>query len=140
MASLPRSLPARLAALLVCTALACQAGAQRGKPPMLTALIEDNGRSLTLHPGQALRIVLHENATSGYRWELEHVDADVIELAAEQGDYANPAVGAGGNAEFLFRSKRPGSGKIVLKHWRSWEGEASTVGRFCLDIKVEAGQ
>lgn len=126
------------AGLALCAGPGCQAGASGTKPPMLSVANGDNGRRLTLHPGEALRVVLHENAASGYRWELAHLDTDVIELAAASADYANPALGSGGDVEFVFRSKQPGEGRIVLRHWRPWEGEASTVGRFCLAIKVEA--
>ena len=126
------------AGLALSTVLACQAVPPGVNPPMLTVVNEDNGGSLTLGPGQALRIVLRESATAGYRWELEHADPALIELVSTEANYADPAVGSGGNAAFVFRSRQPGEGKLVLKHRRRWEGESSTVSRFCLGIKVEA--
>jgi predicted secreted protein len=130
------SLAVLAAGLALAAGPACQADMRETTPPMPTVVKADAGRSFTLRPGQSLRVVLAENATTGYRWELERLDTETVELLRAGADYADPALGTGGNAVFVFRARRPGEARIVLKHWRPWEGEASTAGRFSIGIQV----
>ncbi|NTV01839.1 MAG: protease inhibitor I42 family protein [Chlorobiaceae bacterium] len=108
-------------------------------PAMLHQLDEsDNGRTVALRTGEKMRITLPENATTGYRWELERWDREVVGLVAEEPKYpSGQAVGSGGHVEFIFLGRKPGSGKIALKEWRPWEGEASVIARFHLHVDVQ---
>ena len=96
-----------------------------------------NGRTVTLRTTESLRITLPENATTGYRWEPERWDRELVGLVAEAPHYSSgPLVGSGGHVEFQFQARKPGSGDIALKEWRSWEGEASVIARYRLHVEV----
>ena len=106
-------------------------------PKIMLLLVEkDNDRTLAIHPGETVQISLPENATTGYRWEIERYDEDLIKLLAAEPCYTDNAVGSGGVVAFTFQGKNPGSGEIVLKHWRSWEGESSVIARFRIRLNV----
>lgn len=104
--------------------------------PMLLLKEADNGKSVDLRVGEAFAIELPENATTGYRWEVDHRDEALIEAVANEAHYSGKAVGSGGEVTFVFKGIRVGSGEISLKQWRRWEGDSSVVGRFRLRVNV----
>ena len=104
----------------------------------MVSLVEtDNGRTIDVHPGETVQVTLPENATTGYRWAIDHYDQDSIEAVSAEPHYPAKAVGAGREVAFSFRAKKSGTGEIVLKHWRQWEGDASVTDRFRLRLHVQ---
>ena len=103
---------------------------------MLLLVEKDNDRTADIHLGESIQISLPENATTGYRWEIDHYDEDLIKLLATEPCYTDNAVGSGGIIAFIFQGKKIGVAEIALKHWRSWEGEASVVARFHIRLNV----
>ena len=86
--------------------------------------------------GETVRVSLAENATTGYRWAIDRYDEEFIKVLATEPRYAADAVGSGGEIEFVFQGKKIGIGEIVLKHWRSWEGDSSVTARFRIRLHV----
>jgi inhibitor of cysteine peptidase len=104
---------------------------------MLSLTENDNGRSVELRAGDTVRIGLPENATTGFRWAIDRYDEGLVEPVESEPHYAAGAVGSGGTSTFTFRGKKGGSGEIVLKHWRHWEGDASVTSRFRVRVSVK---
>ncbi len=103
----------------------------------MTRLVEtDNNRTIDLPVGETLQITLPENATTGFRWAIESSDSDIVEALGSEPHYAGKAIGSGGEVAFTFRTKKAGSGEIVLKQWRQWEGDSSIVSRFRVRVNV----
>jgi inhibitor of cysteine peptidase len=96
----------------------------------------DNNRTISIRTGEKLRITLPENATTGFRWEIERCDRELVGVVAEEPRYHSGKVGSGGHVEFVFQGRSVGVCEIVLKHWRSWEGEASVIARYHLHVNV----
>ncbi|MCX7900281.1 MAG: protease inhibitor I42 family protein [Methylocystis sp.] len=96
----------------------------------------DNGRTVDVRPDQTIRITLHENATTGYRWAVDSYDGNILEAPSISPHYEAGAIGSGGEVALTFKAKAPGAGEIVLKHWRQWEGEASVTKRFRVVVNV----
>ena len=109
---------------------------EKAPQTMLLLVEKDNDRTVDIHPGGTIQISLPENATTGYRWEIDRYDEDTIKLLATEPCYTANAVGSGGVVAFTFQGKKTGSGEIALKHWRSWEGDASVIGRFHIRLTV----
>lgn len=107
---------------------------------MMVIVDKDNGRTVALPLGSSVKIVLPENATTGYRWTVDRYDDALIEEVSTESHYASNALGSGGNVSFVFRVRKAGSGKIALKEWRSWEGDASVANRFCVTLHIAPGQ
>jgi inhibitor of cysteine peptidase len=106
------------------------------RPTMLLIGESDNGRTLDIGLGESVRVSLPENATTGYRWTIDRYDESVIEAIASETGYPARALGSGGEVAFIFKGKRIGTGEIVLKHWRHWEGESSVTARFQVRLNV----
>jgi inhibitor of cysteine peptidase len=110
--------------------------------PVWTLTISDTGKSIEAHVGDEIEIELPENATTGYRWRVEHAERlSQVEIpqrtdAAQPPPNANPWMGAGGIREFRFRAVEPGIGRLELKYWQEWEGDKSVVQRFAVDVKI----
>ncbi len=98
----------------------------------------EDGRTVSVAVGDTLAIRLHENATTGYRWEVETYDEDIVTLQDSSANYAEDAVGSGGQVTFRFDVKAPGKTEVHLKLWRSWEGEDSVVQRFTVTLLADA--
>ena len=129
---------ARVAALLgailllhASGAVAAETGKAQAKAAAMQSLTEaDNERTVDLRVGDSVRLTLPENATTGYRWTVDHFDRGVVEPAGSEPHYAGGAVGAAGQVTFDFKAKQAGSGEVALKYWRHFEGEGSVVKRF----------
>jgi inhibitor of cysteine peptidase len=104
---------------------------------MLMLSESDNGQTMDIRVGESVRINLPENATTGYRWAIDHYDEEFIEALATEPRYKANAVGSGGEVAFIFKGKDIGPGEIVLKHWRHWEGESSVTKRFRIRLNVQ---
>jgi predicted secreted protein len=91
-----------------------------------------SGTSIDVPRGEILAIRLKENASTGYRWSLEHSDG--LPLEASTGTGGVP--GAAGIHEFRFRAEELGSHHLLLKHWRDWQGEGSVIGRYQLEVRI----
>ncbi len=105
--------------------------------PMVLLVEGDNGRTLDLRTGESIKIVLPENATTGYRWSIDHYDKELFEEVAQEPRYTSPAIGSGGEITFIFKAKKTGRGEIVLKHGRRWAGEASVTKHFRIHLNVK---
>ena len=103
---------------------------------MLTIVESDNGRTVDVRLGEEVRINLPENATTGYRWAIDRYDEEFIEALATEPHYKANAIGSGGEVAFIFQGKKIGTGEIVLKHWRHWEGDSSITQRFRIRLNV----
>ena len=104
---------------------------------MLTLVETDNDRTVDIRLGDTVRITLPQNATTGYRWGIDRYDKEFIEAVATEPHYTSKAIGSGGEIAFLFQGKKIGTGEIVLKHWRPWEGDSSVTARFRLRLNVQ---
>ena len=113
------------------------AEAEKAPKTMLSLVETDNGRTIDIRPGEQVQITLPENATTGYRWAIDRYDEEYIEPLATEPRYVAKAVGSGGQVAFIFQGKKIGTGEIVLKHWRHWEGDTSVTARFLLRIHVQ---
>jgi inhibitor of cysteine peptidase len=103
---------------------------------MLLIAEKDDGRTVDVRVGDSVRISLPENATTGYRWAVDRYDEEFVEAVGSEPLYTANAIGSGGEVVFIFKGKKIGSGEIVLKHWRHWEGDASITSRFRLRLNV----
>ena len=136
---------ARVAALLgailllqISGAVAAEAVKAQVKVHAMQSLTEaDNERTVDLRVGESVRLTLPENATTGYRWTVDHFDREVVDPAGSEPHYAGGAVGSAGNVTFDFTAKKAGRGEVALKYWRHFEGEGSVVKRFRIRLNAQ---
>lgn len=97
----------------------------------------DAGKSIDVRPGDTIVVRLPENPTTGYEWTLDSADDEIVGL--RDSDFnLSPTVtmGSGGTRTFTFGAKEPGTSRIRLKYWRSWEGDNSVRDHF--DVAIHA--
>lgn len=82
---------------------------------------DDDGTSIVLEPGESFSVVLPGNATTGYSWQVEGIDAAI--LAAAEPVYVSDSelVGAGGVYTFTFTAAAAGETELRLVYLRPWE-------------------
>ncbi len=97
----------------------------------------DQGKTLTLKPGQKIILRLAENPTTGYRWSLPNLTSQVLQLTSDRFEQPNtPAMGTGGQRILTFQAHQVGQVNLTLKNRREWENEASAVESFQITIQV----
>jgi len=97
----------------------------------------DNDRTVSVGVGDTVRISLPENASTGFRWTIERYDDEFLEALPAEAGYTSHSIGSGGDIAFTFCTRKPGTGQLVLRHWRHWEGDASITKRFRLQIQIK---
>jgi inhibitor of cysteine peptidase len=99
---------------------------------------DDQGSVVTANVGERLIIRLPESPATGYRWALEKSNESVLTLEKTAYEPSSTAgTGGGGQRTLTFLMKAMGTVLLQLKHWRSWEGDASITERFTLTIHVQ---
>jgi len=130
----------RVAALLGAVLVLHAGGAvavETGKAHVMQSLTEaDNERTVELRVGEGVRLTLPENATTGYRWAIDRLDRDVVDMAGSDSHYGG-GIGAAGNVTFDFTAKKAGSSEVALKYWRHFEGDGSIVKRFSFRLNAK---
>ena len=101
----------------------------------------DSGRSIEARTGDEIVVRLPENATTGYRWQIDSVSQEIEPLGnsyeLDSAPGRQPKFGGGGIRQFRFRAKAPAAARIELKRLRPWEGAKSVDGQFDLDVAIQ---
>jgi inhibitor of cysteine peptidase len=103
---------------------------------MLSLTETDNNLKFAIRAGDLIEVTLPENATTGYRWAIDHYDRDIIEAVGSEPRYTSSTIGSGGDVVFTFKANKAGSAEIALKNWRHFQGDASVQKRYRLRIDV----
>jgi len=98
----------------------------------------DNGRTVDLRVGETVEVKLPENATAGYRWAIDRLDPGIVAAKESKPDYPSDQVGSAGKAQFAFKAIKAGSGEVLLKYWRHFEGDASVTQRFRVRLNAKS--
>lgn len=95
-----------------------------------------NGREVALETGQMLKITLHENASTGFRWIVQ-VKPEILRESSDQSpETPKGPPGRGGVRIFSFEALRPGSGELELEYRRIWEETAAPARTYKLLVRV----
>ena len=109
------------------------------RPPVVVTTAEE-GRAVTLSPGDELIVRLAANRTTGYRWQLADDPAPVLaseaEVTYEPLEAGDGRVGAGGNDVWRFRAAQPGEAELVFEYWRPWERSPTPADSISFAITV----
>lgn len=99
-----------------------------------------NGTTVTLKKGEALRVSLPENPSTGYSWDLSLSDG--LYLVSDQyirDDTGIRRVGAGGIHTWDIRATGIGLQQINGVYRRPWEVNAAPEKTYALNIHVSGG-
>jgi len=99
--------------------------------------IKDDGSALEIAIDTIVIVSLEGNPSTGFAWAIDHIDQTILKGSQSNFDTTSGAsIGSNGKSTFRFQSVKKGNGKISLKYWRHWEGDASIRKRFEVRVKV----
>lgn len=101
--------------------------------------LEDRGKRIEVSLSSRVTLRLPENPSTGYRWELQSLAGDILEIHGDH--YQPPAVlfpGAGGIHIFEFIAHAPGQALLRLRLTRPWETEHADAQTFDVTVTVLA--
>ena len=122
---------------LVGIVVACGSSGPSGTS--LFTLNEDgNGSTIAIDCGETFLIILEGNPTTGYTWEVETIDATILQQLGEA-DFTpdSDAIGSGGKLTFRFRAISSGQSPLKLIYHRPWEQDVPPLKTFELTIIVK---
>jgi len=99
----------------------------------------DDGRTVEVRAGERIVVELPENATTGYRWEVDLSGLGAMSYAgggSEGPATARPTPGAASTRRLEFEARGPGEGEIRLRRVRPWEGERSARESYSVTVRV----
>mgnify|MGYP000057595834 CR=1 FL=1 len=67
--------------------------------------------------GDLIELRLSENASTGYRWTLDHLDAHLFEVGDTGADYPDDRIGSGGTVSFHITVVAAGNGTLPAVSW-----------------------
>ena len=94
----------------------------------------DNGKTIELSQGQVLLLTLDSNITTGYEWDIENNNDQILSL--ESKEYVAPdteLVGAGGQEVYRFECVGTGQGTLTLIYHQPFD-TAEPAETFTLQI------
>jgi inhibitor of cysteine peptidase len=96
----------------------------------------DDGGTVEVKTGDMLSIRLEENPTTGYRWTVDQLDGQMLELQNSAYAAAGGGIGAGGARTMSFKARQPGTAQLRLKYRREWEHD-SPLKQFTVTVSVQ---
>jgi inhibitor of cysteine peptidase len=129
-----------LLALLAVAPSFVTSAAEAAWPAAVVVTAADQGRPIELKPGQALRVGLESNRTTGYAWSLGQIDAAVIALLGKpvytRSAAAARMVGAGGTETWRFRAAATGERQLQFLYRRPFEPNAPPARTVSFMVRV----
>ena len=95
-----------------------------------------NGNEIELQVGEEFVIILHENPTTGFRWNPISSGEPACILLGDSFDPIGSTPGNGGSHSWHFQAAKEGSSKIEFAYRRSWEQDRPAAQTFTLSIHV----
>jgi inhibitor of cysteine peptidase len=128
--------------LALIAAVSAQPGSDRpekGKPQGAMSVFTDPDKPIEVAAGDAFRIVLESNPSTGYRWQLaEGQDETVVKQVHHR--YRRPIVrrpGAPGHEFWRFQALKAGSAEIRMLYIRPWEKGAEPARTAVFKVTVK---
>jgi serine/threonine protein kinase/predicted secreted protein len=103
-------------------------------PIVLT--MEDSEKTIRLRPGGILSITLDSNPSTGYSWEVDSIDNQVLDQVGEpEFKPDGNAPGSGGKVSLKFIALKPGETILRLVYKRPWE-QSPQIGVMGFEVMV----
>jgi len=100
----------------------------------------DNGKQITVKPGDVITLTLNSNPTTGYSWQVMEIDNAILlqegDSEYKQASGTDGLVGAGGMETFHFKAIGTGTTTLKLGYMRPWES-VPPIETFTVQIVVQ---
>lgn len=100
---------------------------------------KDAGSTVVIQSGETLTISLQGNPSTGYMWEVTHVDEGILAQTgkAEFIPDSEDRRGAGGRVMIRFKAVHTGETTLMLIYHRSFEKNRPPLKTFEVTVSVE---
>jgi predicted secreted protein len=99
---------------------------------------QDNGKELTVKPGDIIRVELEEMGAAGYSWFVDNLNTEHLEMLSKKTkSISEGKLGAPVQGVWLFRAKKKGSIEIHMDHYRVWEGKEKATEHFSIKLLIK---
>ena len=96
----------------------------------------DQGKTFTLPPDTRFYVELEANPSTGFNWEILHIDSCIIEVGKRTFHAVDSTPGSAGIDEINFRTLKKGTSLLKLGYLRTFEGLSSMTDSFKVVIQV----
>ena len=100
----------------------------------------DNGKQISIKPGDVVTVTLESNPTTGYSWQVMEIDNAILiqdgDPEYKQSSGSDGLVGAGGTETFHFRAVGSGNASLELGYMRPWES-VPPIQTFTIQVVVQ---
>lgn len=96
----------------------------------------DADRTVDLPVGTSLHILLTEQPSGGYRWELDGPSPDGVRIDGPAASYPAGTVGARSRIAWQVTALSPGSVELQFRLWRPWAGKSSIIRRLTFRLSI----
>lgn len=112
--------------------------------PLLARTIQvsevDNNSSVTLNLGDELVVRLQSNASTGYSWQIDYNNSQLLRLTKSSYEKPNSnLMGAPGNQVFRFRAVGAGGEGLKLSYKRPGQGRWQSGETFVILVTINRG-
>ena len=99
----------------------------------------DNGDTVFVKVGNQFVVALDGNPSTGYTWEVEDLDTNIIQQVGKTSFKSNNTglVGAGGTLTLTFRVLKAGTTNLVLVYHRPWETNVQPASTFRITLNAK---
>lgn len=122
--------------IIVCAGFTVAYALTEGNGTMQSFNQTDTSKTITVKPGETIKIQLDENPTTGYSWAFNVTPG----LTIAEDKYHEPdsgLMGAGGVHEWQIKATGAGSQQVSAVYKRSWEPTTGNEDTFVLNIRIE---
>ncbi|MDD1614885.1 MAG: protease inhibitor I42 family protein [Methylococcaceae bacterium] len=97
----------------------------------------DSGKTVEIHVGDELEVILPGNPTTGYVWEVSSLDSTVMRLGKADFVAKDKAIGAGGMEIIKFHAIAAGTSHLKLIFHRTFEQDMPPLKTFEVTVIIK---
>jgi inhibitor of cysteine peptidase len=97
----------------------------------------DSGKTVEIHADDELELILPAKPTTGYIWEVNALDLNVLELSETNFIASDKAIGAGGIEIIKFHPITMGKSKVKLIFHRPFEQNIPPLKTFDVTVIIK---
>lgn len=102
---------------------------------------DSNGQTVDVRAGSVFKVILPENPTTGYSWDM-NTSEGIVKLSDQYipDDSSGMRVGSGGSHIWEFKAAEAGEQWVQGVYRRPWEGMKSDDKRYSLVVNVDSSK
>jgi len=118
--------------LIIASVFACGCASE-----VSSLTLADNGKKVQIPYGEILTVQLEGNPTTGYVWETDVLDKDIL-IQEGKADFLRKSdlIGSPGVQVFKFKAVGKGKTRLEMIYHRPWEKEKEPLKTFFAEVTV----